>query len=288
MKKIFFMAVIAMLFATTTSVSAQKNYEELVVEMISASPQYQNITASLENMRPALTGMNKKLLKDQSKSEELVNKYAETQMASDFIAALLVPTLKEHISMAELKEMVKLLSVPEAKTFANHDAIATEKFEKEFQIVFIESLSSKQALKDLENGKLNLKPVEIDASIPADYIATFDKFYDEEYTEEILNSMTGIFNMQLKNNPELQEPLLAYIKTNMRPLCLNVYYGTVTKEDMLWNINHQSKPITKKFADAMLLVMSNMSDQEKMQGVVINFLMRYAMWLDEQGLEINE
>lgn len=288
MKKIFFMAVIAMLFATTTSVSAQKSYEELVVEMISASPQYQNITASLENMRPALTGMNKKLLKDQSKSEELVNKYAETQMASDFIAALLVPTLKEHISMAELKEMVKLLSVPEAKTFANHDAIATEKFEKEFQIVFIESLSSKQALKDLENGKLNLKPVEIDASIPADYIATFDKFYDEEYTEEILNSMTGIFNMQLKNNPELQEPLLAYIKTNMRPLCLNVYYGTVTKEDMLWNINHQSKPITKKFADAMLLVMSNMSDQEKMQGVVINFLMRYAMWLDEQGLEINE
>lgn len=288
MKKIFFMAVIAMLFAATTCVSAQKNYEELVVEMISASPQYQNITASLENMRPALTGMNKKLLKDQSKSEELVNKYAETQMASDFIAALLVPTLKEHISMAELKEMVKLLSVPEAKTFANHDAIATEKFEKEFQIVFIESLSSKQALKDLENGKLNLKPVEIDASIPADYIATFDKFYDEEYTEEILNSMTGIFNMQLKNNPELQEPLLAYIKTNMRPLCLNVYYGTVTKEDMLWNINHQSKPITKKFADAMLLVMSNMSDQEKMQGVVINFLMRYAMWLDEQGLEINE
>lgn len=288
MKKIFFMAVIAMLFATTTSVSAQKNYEELVVEMISASPQYQNITASLESMRPALTGMNKKLLKDQSKSEELVNKYAETQMASDFIAALLVPTFKEHISMAELKEMVKLLSVPEAKTFANHDAIATEKFEKEFQIVFIESLSSKQALKDLENGKLNLKPVEIDASIPADYIATFDKFYDEEYTEEILNSMTGIFNMQLKNNPELQEPLLAYIKTNMRPLCLNVYYGTVTKEDMLWNINHQSKPITKKFADAMLLVMSNMSDQEKMQGVVINFLMRYAMWLDEQGLEINE
>lgn len=288
MKKIFFMAVIAMLFATTTSVSAQKNYEELVVEMISASPQYQNITASLENMRPALTGMNKKLLKDQSKSEELVNKYAETQMASDFIAALLVPTFKEHISMAELKEMVKLLSVPEAKTFANHDAIATEKFEKEFQIVFIESLSSKQALKDLENGKLNLKPVEIDASIPADYIATFDKFYDEEYTEEILNSMTGIFNMQLKNNPELQEPLLAYIKTNMRPLCLNVYYGTVTKEDMLWNINHQSKPITKKFADAMLLVMSNMSDQEKMQGVVFNFLMRYAMWLQEQGLEINE
>lgn len=288
MKKIFFMVVIAMLFATTSRVSAQKNYEELVVEMISASPQYQNITASLENMRPALTGMNKKLLKDQSKSEELVNKYAETQMASDFIAALLVPTLKEHISMAELKEMVKLLSVPEAKTFANHDAIATEKFEKEFQIVFIESLSSKQALKDLENGKLNLKPVEIDASIPADYIATFDKFYDEEYTEEILNSMTGILNMQLKNNPELQEPLLAYIKTNMRPLCLNVYYGTVTKEDMLWNINHQSKPITKKFADAMLLVMSNMSDQEKMQGVVINFLMRYAMWLDEQGLEINE
>ena len=288
MKKIIFMAVIAMLFATTTSVSAQKNYEELVVEMISASPQYQNITASLENMRPALTGMNKKLLKDQSKSEELVNKYAETQMASDFIAALLVPTLKEHISMAELKEMVKLLSVPEAKTFANHDAIATEKFEKEFQIVFIESLSSKQALKDLENGKLNLKPVEIDASIPADYIATFDKFYDEEYTEEILNSMTGILNMQLKNNPELQEPLLAYIKTNMRPLCLNVYYGTVTKEDMLWNINHQSKPITKKFADAMLLVMSNMSDQEKMQGVVFNFLMRYAMWLQEQGLEINE
>jgi hypothetical protein len=288
MKKIFFMAVIAMLFATTTSVSAQKNYEELVVEMISASPQYQNITASLENMRPALTGMNKKLLKDQSNSEELVNKYAETQMASDFIAALLVPTLKEHISMAELKEMVKLLSVPEAKTFANHDAIATEKFEKEFQIVFIESLSSKQALKDLENGKLNLKPVEIDASIPADYIATFDKFYNEEYTEEILNSMTGIFNMQLKNNPELQEPLLAYIKTNMRPLCLNVYYGTVTKEDMLWNINHQSKPITKKFADAMLLVMSNMSDQEKMQGVVFNFLMRYAMWLQEQGLEINE
>lgn len=288
MKKIFFMAVIAMLFATTTSVSAQKNYEELVVEMISASPQYQNITASLENMRPALTGMNKKLLKDQSNSEELVNKYAETQMASDFIAALLVPTLKEHISMAELKEMVKLLSVPEAKTFANHDAIATEKFEKEFQVVFIESLSSKQALKDLENGKLNLKPVEIDASIPADYIATFDKFYNEEYTEEILNSMTGIFNMQLKNNPELQEPLLAYIKTNMRPLCLNVYYGTVTKEDMLWNINHQSKPITKKFADAMLLVMSNMSDQEKMQGVVFNFLMRYAMWLQEQGLEINE
>ena len=288
MKKIFFMAVIAMLFATTISVSAQKNYEELVVEMISASPQYQNITVSLENMRPALTGMNKKLLKDQSKSEELVNKYAETQMASDFIAALLVPTLKEHISMAELKEMVKLLSVPEAKTFANHDAIATEKFEKEFQIVFIESLSSKQALKDLENGKLNLKPVEIDASIPADYIATFDKFYNEEYTEEILNSMTGIFNMQLKNNPELQEPLLAYIKTNMRPLCLNVYYGTVTKEDMLWNINHQSKPITKKFADAMLLVMSNMSDQEKMQGVVFNFLMRYAMWLQEQGLEINE
>ena len=288
MKKIFFMAVIAMLFATTTSVSAQKSYEELVFEMLSASPQYQNITASLENMRPALTGMNKKLLKDQSNSEELVNKYAETQMASDFIAALLVPTLKEHISMAELKEMVKLLSVPEAKTFANHDAIATEKFEKEFQIVFIESLSSKQALKDLENGKLNLKPVEIDASIPADYIATFDKFYNEEYTEEILNSMTGIFNMQLKNNPELQEPLLAYIKTNMRPLCLNVYYGTVTKEDMLWNINHQSKPITKKFEDSMLLVMSNMSDQEKMQGVVFNFLMRYAMWLQEQGLEINE
>lgn len=288
MKKIFFMAVIAMLFATTTSVSAQKNYEELVVEMISASPQFQNITASLENMRPALTGMNKKLLKDQSKSEELVNKYAETQMASDFIAAFLVPTLKEHISMAELKEMVKLLSVPEAKTFANHDAIATEKFEKEFQIVFIESLSSKQALKDLENGKLNLKPVEIDASIPADYIATFDKFYDEEYTEKILNSMTGMLNMQLKNNPELQEPLLAYIKTNLRPLCLNVYYGTVTKEDMLWNINQQSNPISKKFADAMLLVMSNMSDKEKMQGVVLNFLMRYAMWLQEQGLEINE
>ena len=81
------MAVIAMLFATTSRVSAQKNYEELVVEIISASPQFQNITASLENMRPALTGMNKKLLKDQSKSEELVNKYAETQMASDFIAA---------------------------------------------------------------------------------------------------------------------------------------------------------------------------------------------------------
>ena len=288
MKKIFFMAVIAMLFATTTSVSAQKTYDELVVEMISATPQYQNVTASLEAMKPVLSEMNKKLLKDQSRSEEVVNKYAETQMASDFIAAFFVPTLKEHISLAELKEMVKLLSVPEAKTFANHDAIATERFGQEFLTIFIESLSSEQALKDLENGKLNLKPVEIDASIPADYIAIFDKFYNEEYTEKVLNSMTGILNMQLKNNPELQEPLLAYIKTNMRPLCLNVYYGTVTKEDMLWNINHQSKPITKKFADAMLLVVSNMSNQEKYQGVLINFFMRYALWLEEQGLEINE
>lgn len=81
-----------MLFTTTVKVSAQDTYTEVFVEILKVSPyHYQNITVQLDNFKLILLELNKKILNDQSKSEELLNKYAETQMVSDFIIALFVP-----------------------------------------------------------------------------------------------------------------------------------------------------------------------------------------------------
>lgn len=286
MKKLFIMVVITMLLATTAKVSAQDSYSETFVEMLKLSPQYQNISGSMENMKGMLPELNKKLLKDQSKSEELINKYAESQMLTDFISAFFAPTMKEYITEAEIKDFKAILNTPEAKSYTEHEAVATQKMEQTITTIIIESLSSEKALKDLTEGKLNLKPVKIDPSIPADYIATFDDAFNEEYLDKMLGSISGAL-AQSSENPQVVESLMAYIKTNMRALCLNSYYGTASKEDFVWAKKHQANPTTKKFTDAMLQVMAGFSDQEKVQGSSFQFIMRYVMWLQKQGVEIN-
>lgn len=288
MKKNFIMAIIAMLFATTVRVNAQDSYTEVFVEILKVNPQFQTMTTSLDNVKQFLLGLNKKLLKDLSKSEELLNKYAETQMKTDFIVALFIPTIKEHISVSELKDMLKAVSTLEAKNFFSHEAVATKRFEQEFMTIIIESLSSEQALKDLENGKLNIQPVKIETSIPADYIAEFDNFYNKEFTEKFINSYSNVLVATIKDNPTVVESLLTYLKANMRSMCLNVYYGTVTKADMRWSINYQNNPFVKKFSNAILDVMGDLSDKERMKAVFANFAMRYALWIKSQGVEINE
>lgn len=113
-----------MLFATTAKVSAQDSYSETFVEMLELSPRFNDISGALENMKLMLPELNKKLLKDQSKSEELISKYYETQIVTDFVSAFFVPTMKEYISEAELKQLIANASTPSAKSYAAHEAVA--------------------------------------------------------------------------------------------------------------------------------------------------------------------
>lgn len=118
------MVVMTMLFATTAKVSAQDSYSETFVEMLELSPRFNDISGALENMKLMLPELNKKLLKDQSKSEELISKYYETQIVTDFVSAFFVPTMKEYISEAELKQLIANASTPSAKSYAAHEAVA--------------------------------------------------------------------------------------------------------------------------------------------------------------------
>lgn len=61
----------------------------------------------------------------------------------------------------------------------------------------------------------------------------------------------------------------------------------MTKEDMQWSINHQNKPLTKKYTDTILNVIGNLSNKEWIKAVYVNFIMRYTMWIMDQGVEIN-
>lgn len=56
---------------------------------------------------------------------------------------------------------------------------------------------------------------------------------------------------------------------------------------MQWSINHQNKPLTKKYTDTILNVIGNLSNKEWIKAVCVNFIMRYTMWIMDQGVEIN-
>ncbi len=76
MKKILLMAIIAMLFASATKVSAQeKTYNELLEIIIRNSHMHQILRASSNMYMPGMVASNEKWLKDPSLSDELKERY---------------------------------------------------------------------------------------------------------------------------------------------------------------------------------------------------------------------
>lgn len=278
-----------MLFASATKVSAQeKTYNELLEKIIRNSHMHQILRASSNMYIPGMVASNEKWLKDPSLSDELIAKYSESRLFNNYLNVILMPsisvqsgqkkesalTMHMYVTETELRELAETLKTPEANLFYVHDSIAARKVE---QAIYADCI--KREFKEL-------RKVEINSDIPYDYISLFDKYLLQKYKDIFDNNALQVRYDKFDDESIKVWNFASYLKNNFRALCLNSYYGIVTKEDLQWSINHQENEILNKIEKAVFNILNkpnkphdfrNNSIAYKLNNIGINT--GYDVWL---------
>ena len=251
-----------------TSGYAQDSYREAV-------KQYLNVDDKFERLKPVISIFKVLFVNDDKVDlDQLSERYLNEQLVDDYLEILIPPLQAQNITEADLQEVYSLLSTPQGKTFAAHNAEWENECDSEIMNLMLE------AVLDMEpEGEFELEPIQPDADINATYAAKMSKLLDDM-------SVVSTMIKQLEepssdgSEDEMDPKMIDWFKENMPVIALNTAYGILTDKDLDFGQMLFTKESYRKFVD-----FSNNNDYESNGATLFT---KYMDWMKAQGATVKD
>ena len=266
-----FILSVALAVATITGAFAQsETYRNAARTLIEQS----GSALSPENMKKTITGTLESAIKamPQANSEatnmlnrlnkEVFEPYFGSNEFMDDMTGIMAGALEKEFSEAEVKDLVKVYSTPEAKAFIQKGSGVIGGMGNLAQDLM-------PAIASISQGGEAPKVEKVDC--PAEYRKVFLEYFN-------LTSASGIQQMksQLAGNTDpVSQKLLTYMKEALPEMTLKMTKDTYTIEDLKAGIKLTSHPLAQRFIKAS----SSLNEQamqplmQKMQSKIMKVLM---------------
>ncbi|MBR2016950.1 MAG: hypothetical protein IKA00_06595 [Prevotella sp.] len=281
----FLLTANGFVYAQETAETFGKNLHELFL----ISPVYRAGLGSIKELiKGTLEVVNEELLKDSSRSKELVDKYSEDSLAYHYMTSLYEVMMKEHVTDTELKELSTLLMKPEVKLYVLHSLKQNILLEFMLTEKLLTELLTEDIKKNSNNVKFDFAPVKVNSEIPSEYISAFNDYYEYRSKKDEIKYLTNYFKVNpLVNNvnSKLHDQLMNYFKVNMRSMYLNSCYASMTIQDLQVGCKFESNSLYIRLEDVLK---ESASRESTIIALSKKILKKYAEWLKEQGVEIND
>lgn len=290
MKKNVLLLIFTFLLTANGFVYAQETAETLgknLHELLLISPVYRAELGSIKELKSTLELVNEELLKDSSRSKELVDKYSEDSLAYHFSTSVYEVKMKEHFTDTGLKKLSTLLMKPEVKLYVLHSLKQDILLEFMLTEKLLTELLTEDIKKNSNNVKFDFAPVKVNSEIPSEYISAFNDYYEYRSKKDEIKYLTNYFKVNpLVNNvnSKLHDQLMNYFKVNMRSMYLNSCYASMTIQDLQVGCKVESNSLYIRLED----VLKESASRDSTIIFLKKFLKKYAEWLKEQGVEIND
>lgn len=279
----FLLTANGFVYAQETAETLGKNLHELLL----ISPVYRAELGSIKELKGTLELVNEELLKDSSRSKELVDKYSEDSLAYHFSTSVYEVKMKEHFTDTGLKKLSTLLMKPEVKLYVLHSLKQDILLEFMLTEKLLTELLTEDIKKNSNNVKFDFAPVKVNSEIPSEYISAFNDYYEYRSKKDEIKYLTNYFKVNpLVNNvnSKLHDQLMNYFKVNMRSMYLNSCYASMTIQDLQVGCKVESNSLYIRLED----VLKESASRDSTIIFLKKFLKKYAEWLKEQGVEIND
>ena len=267
LRKLFVLA----LLAVSMTAAAQDEMTKAVMDYVKACPS--SIVGMDEKMGEALKLLNQELIKNYNgkTSEELVSNYMKTQFLNDMVECMLVPCVKEFVTVDELKQITAVMSSREGKLFQEHQKKLNESANfEEIGKSLMETIIAGQEPEDI-------KP---NPTCPKSYVSTFNKYYEGSGLNSVVDQMGNMFGDK-KDDPSVQK-LIAFLKKNMQTIYLNGSYGTMTMDDLKFGIKMFQTDAWKHIMQSQNKLMSDA------RNLGMTIVLSYVLWLAGQDVELKD
>ena len=281
----FLIALLVMLLAA--SGYAQDSYRQAVKDYLTAIGQFEKTKSLLADMKTLFKKSN------QLDINKLTQRYLDERFEDDMLDSYVSTMTEIGMSEAELREVTSLVSMPEGKTFADHEQEWMAEFLAEFLMPFMmleEDEAPAEASaedKDWSSGGLaDLlgKPVQPRADIDPAYAAKFkDVILESPIAKNIMDAMMKRMDEDSSDESKKQEERKAFtdwMVPSMSALLLNSAYGNLTLEDLDY--------AAKLYANKSYCKLRNYGtfDNDKLK--MGYFVLKYLDWMKEQGATLSE
>lgn len=281
-------ALLVMLVAT--SGYAQDSYRETVKDYLTATDQFEKSKSLIPTMSMLFEG------NDQVDIEQLTKRYLEERYEDDMITWFMEVATVRDMTEADLKEVASLFSLPEGKTFEEHQQEWMGEFLANLMMPFMmigedENASQDMGVdedKDWSSGGLEDllgPPIQPKADIDAAYAAKFkDVILESVFVKNMTDAMVMRLNQDTVATPEKQESRKVYIdwiNKSMPALLLNSAYGNLTLEDLDY--------AAKLYSNESYCKLSGNGDSADLENLKKgHFLVKFTDWMEEQGAKVTD
>jgi hypothetical protein len=208
---------------------------------------------------------------DETKSEQLVDKYMKEEMADD-LAETLAPYMGKHVNMEELNELTTKMMTEKGQLFQSHWKQAN----------LVDSLIEEMVTEIIEKIKSDDNATPIQAiDCPDNYKQLFMQFYKEMGEEDLFMVKFDIVSNFFDGEESVKwEKIKQSIRDNLRTLQLNKSYGNMTDDDLKFGLELFQTPAWKNQINAMKEIMNHPGEFS------MAFSRKYLNWLKKQGIEM--
>lgn len=282
MKKSRFLVTLLVMLVTIGA-SAQDSYREAVKDYLTAIGQFEKTKSILADMKTLFKKSN------QVDINQLTQRYLDERFEDDMLDSYVTAMTEIGMSEADLREVASLVSMPEGKTFADHEQEWMAEFLAEFMMPFmmLEEDEAPAEDKDWSSGGLaDLlgKPVQPKADIDPVYAAKFkDVILESPIAKNMMDAMMKRMDEDTSDASKKQEERKAFtdwMVPSMSALLLNSAYGNLTLEDLDY--------AAKLYANESYCKLGNYGtfDNDKLK--MGYFILKYLDWMKEQGATLSE
>ena len=268
---------------------AQDSYREAVKNYLSVSGQ-------IEKSKELLSSLSMLFEKNgEVDVDQLCQRYLDERYENDLIVLMLPKLTEKGITEAELKEVSSLLSMPEYKTFEEHQKDWMSGFLTDFLMSFINVPESQEDIEDMMNdedtdfssiglGTLLGEPIQAREDIDPAYVEKFrNVMLESPFVKNMMEAMMKRFNENSDDNinkQEDREQFNNWLNLSYPNMLLNNAYGTITLEDLDYADLLYSNEAYCKVATT-----DNDTEQDLKTG---NVFLQYLEWMEQQGAKKSE
>ena len=259
------------LLTSCLAVSSQPSLNEAIKSFIQSTP---SAIKCLGVTNSYLTQTNAAAMLfdyDETKSEQLVEKYMKEEMADD-LAETLAPYMEKHINLEELNELTTKMMTEKGQLFQSHWRQAN----------LVDSLVENmvtETINKIMSGD-NATPIQV-LDCPDNYKQLFMQFYKEMGEEDLFLAKFDIADIFFDSEQSVKwEKIKQSIKDNHRTLQLNKSYGNMTDDDLKFGLELFQTPAWKNQIKAMKEVMNHPGEFSMV------FTRKNLNWLKKQGIEM--
>ena len=270
MKK--YLLTIVLVLLSCKVVQAQDPYRSAVKEYVESSTLL--LEESLATYSDALKNVTKEVLVgyDESKANAIVERYCNEKLVDAMIDNMFLPAFKANVSLEEVHSQIALLQTPEGKRYQAHYALMMKKVNGESE----EFKDLNLRLYEFYLKGTPLKDMKVNKNIPKAYVDKYFQVVDNSLQSTILLSFFKLMNKNNAEKVDRSKAVVDYLIHNIGIISLNLFYETMTIEDLEFIGKQGETGTPQRFGKAVKYIIDN-SEQ-----IGQDIISSYVNWLQRQ------